>query len=693
MIKGKRQPEKRSCRQPRLFCGRRIFYAGVCALAAGISLILAFCFFSTPGPDGPAAAANAAENKLPLLCCGDPVYFCDNDAMIGAADRAAGDCYLSLRSSYGAPSASRSEALSKAAAYAAVSALVSESDAGDAAAGAEPYETCISSALDMIPSVSGFVYCYFNDYSSASAALSARFAINSIKNAPDGLRKLIDPEARSYGAAFAVRNTASGNECCFVLVYAPALSENAENAIGSMIPGQICESGEFCSGPYGKVCDADVYVRKGGSISAADVSSSCGVRDRTGALPSVRFDASSVNTQKAGAYSLNVAVSLGSHTVGKTLSVLVVDAALTSVPDETVTVPSVPPGEIDSPAAYIGFSAQSGLRGTVSSPLFVSAADEPKTPETPEVPETPKAPETPEAPETSEAPDAFRVRAFFADMTGRVLQKELTVQFEKLTRVPVRPAYTDNKGLNVNVREGTTLFAGNPSLISFGDVAGSGEDGCVCVFRLTLPGGRILTTARTGRTLLWKPTEYGMTAIDAFRYDASGNLLEAASIKIDVAKSDEVVYNEPVLTLTEGRVNVRETEEGVSLLCGIAQNTGIGAVSELISVSGGIMPEIALFGRDGSTPAEDALFSTGMTVRVTDGDRVLYEFVIIITGDVNGDGKVGIGDFSMLRQQLLKGGIVNGIYVYAADLNGDGSIGIGDFAKLRQFLLGRIELD
>ena len=52
-----------------------------------------------------------------------------------------------------------------------------------------------------------------------------------------------------------------------------------------------------------------------------------------------------------------------------------------------------------------------------------------------------------------------------------------------------------------------------------------------------------------------------------------------------------------------------------------------------------------------------------------------------VTGDVNGDGSVNIGDINVVIDVILSGG-----FIAAADVNGDGSVNISDI----NYLIGLI---
>ena len=90
---------------------------------------------------------------------------------------------------------------------------------------------------------------------------------------------------------------------------------------------------------------------------------------------------------------------------------------------------------------------------------------------------------------------------------------------------------------------------------------------------------------------------------------------------------------------------------------------------------------------------DEDLVTSGTVVSVLEDGTTRQSYTIFIYGDINGDGQIGIADFAKLRQELLRGDLITGIYQYAADINYDGQIGIADFAKLRQYLLGNIGIE
>ena len=92
---------------------------------------------------------------------------------------------------------------------------------------------------------------------------------------------------------------------------------------------------------------------------------------------------------------------------------------------------------------------------------------------------------------------------------------------------------------------------------------------------------------------------------------------------------------------------------------------------------------------NGKEVSANSLVGTNMVVSLMDGDTVVKSYTVIVTGDINGDGKISITDMIAAKAHLLNKEIIRGNSATAADTNGDGKISITDFIQIKAKLLGK----
>lgn len=78
-----------------------------------------------------------------------------------------------------------------------------------------------------------------------------------------------------------------------------------------------------------------------------------------------------------------------------------------------------------------------------------------------------------------------------------------------------------------------------------------------------------------------------------------------------------------------------------------------------------------------------------MTVEYTRGGEVVQTLTMVVTGDLNGDGRLDISDVVQLQGSLLGRVTLSDAAAQAADVNGDGRIDISDMVQMTAALLGR----
>ncbi len=750
----KRQPGERCPAPPRVVkTGRQGSFAAVFACTAVVvaaltaAVLAAALFGGAFGGAGNSASRVLAAGKLKSVSCFDPVYYSENDEVTASADAASYNYYSDLRASYGLDACDNSSALSGLASYAAISAVsgdVPVSGASAAQARSASAGSAISSSAGSVSGVNGFVFKYFTDFSITDAGRAAEAFIGSLMNT-DSSRTVLLSSIKSCGMASAIRVTEYGTECCFVFFYSTErLSSGASQTITGMLPAVKSVSGdlpaELASGAAG-----ELTVKKGATVTENMLKDACGVNDLRGRPVSVSFAGSGVDTSAAGTATVNVSLSSGGRSVGSYVTLNVLENVAPALPENAVKFYGVPDGEILNVQPQTPF-AGSGTKGLVTSPALVGSGD---------------------------TGSFSQARVFIKDASGSVFTGTVAFESGGTEYAAAELVTTDLKGLTVRTPGGAALKAGGQAVLrlqtSSVDIpkpgSGSGSGGASGAVKIRypyeLPGGKKLTLVKADPTAVWNPEVKGVYRITAEVIDGSGAVIYSASVKIDVAKKDEVGYNDPgteptaspaasptalpppvptavpttaptavpttapttvpttvpttapttapatepttgptagpadgpELTFLSEKLRTEETSSGIVLIRGIGADTSVASLSELLAVTGGGNGSLTVVKADGTLQGNDAAVATGNKILLISGGNVVSEYTVVISGDVNGDGQVGIGDFAKMRQQLLKGGIIVEIYVYAGDLNGDGELGIGDFAKLRQYLLGKIKLD
>ncbi len=79
---------------------------------------------------------------------------------------------------------------------------------------------------------------------------------------------------------------------------------------------------------------------------------------------------------------------------------------------------------------------------------------------------------------------------------------------------------------------------------------------------------------------------------------------------------------------------------------------------------------------------------TGLTVKLIVGDIVRDIRTVVVEGDINGDGKVTVDDYTRLKLHLLGKKTLVFPYIDAADFNRDGQLTVADYVRMRLHILG-----
>lgn len=92
---------------------------------------------------------------------------------------------------------------------------------------------------------------------------------------------------------------------------------------------------------------------------------------------------------------------------------------------------------------------------------------------------------------------------------------------------------------------------------------------------------------------------------------------------------------------------------------------------------------------NGNTLADDAFVGTGSVIKFMNGETVLDEVNIVVTGDMNGDGAVNNRDAAMITRYLVDKETADFCQMVAIDVNGDGFVNNRDASMVSRYLVGK----
>ncbi len=90
-----------------------------------------------------------------------------------------------------------------------------------------------------------------------------------------------------------------------------------------------------------------------------------------------------------------------------------------------------------------------------------------------------------------------------------------------------------------------------------------------------------------------------------------------------------------------------------------------------------------------SVVSASGVLCTGYVVKLEAEGKVLQTLTVVVTGDINGDGKITLTDYVQLRSHLIGKSTLKSCYFHAADINGDGNVTLTDYVKMKSHLIGK----
>ena len=99
---------------------------------------------------------------------------------------------------------------------------------------------------------------------------------------------------------------------------------------------------------------------------------------------------------------------------------------------------------------------------------------------------------------------------------------------------------------------------------------------------------------------------------------------------------------------------------------------------------------ITVTSAEGTLLSDDDYVGTGCSVSIEVGGETVDSAVIVISGDVNGNGFIDVGDYVLIKRAVIGTVSLKNERYAAADISGDGSVGPDDYVMVRRYFLGTL---
>lgn len=141
-----------------------------------------------------------------------------------------------------------------------------------------------------------------------------------------------------------------------------------------------------------------------------------------------------------------------------------------------------------------------------------------------------------------------------------------------------------------------------------------------------------------------------------------------------------------IICYKESTAKTYAQEEGIKYLI-IMDEINPKTTVEQLSKSIGSQEQNEIKDKNGEIITNTAYVTTGSTVQMSNGES----YIIIVTGDADGDGQADIKDILSINKHRLKKASLALEYLLAADVNDDEKADIKDILQINKFRLGKIQ--
>ncbi len=216
------------------------------------------------------------------------------------------------------------------------------------------------------------------------------------------------------------------------------------------------------------------------------------------------------------------------------------------------------------------------------------------------------------------------------------------------------------------------------------NISGDGKIGSVLTLKIenlnqSIPYEIIWYRNKTQISAAKNALSYKLTAAD------SGADI-SVQIKATQGFNGTIVTNSIKVELTE-LISEKYKINSDNIISGISESTTWADVLKTLNIK----QNVKAYNKTTELKESD-LVTTGTHITLYSDDTVVHQITVVVTGDINGDGKISLIDFANMKAYMLGDKKFASFDKYAADVNGDGKLSLIDFAQFKAHMLGDITI-
>lgn len=156
------------------------------------------------------------------------------------------------------------------------------------------------------------------------------------------------------------------------------------------------------------------------------------------------------------------------------------------------------------------------------------------------------------------------------------------------------------------------------------------------------------------------------------------------------SSSNSVSSNTNASTVTNKGTNYYINRLGVKNSSGYINGISVGTTASTIVNKLGATSNVSIVNVNGKGISGNTKLGTGSKITVTDSDgKTKYSYVVVMYGDVNGDGAITSADYIMIKNYIMGKTKLSNINLKGADSNRTNSVNSADYIMIKNYIMGK----